>query len=73
MGRNLPPMWTQAATYVDRVLRGEKRADLPVQAPSTIEFVINLKTAKTPSIFPKHCWPPPMRRSNNSPHIAYGS
>jgi tripartite-type tricarboxylate transporter receptor subunit TctC/ABC-type uncharacterized transport system substrate-binding protein len=41
------PMWEQAATYVDRILRGEKPADLPVQAPSKIEFVINLNTAKT--------------------------
>jgi putative ABC transport system substrate-binding protein len=39
-------MWAQAATYVDRILHGEKSADLPMQAPTKIEFVINLKTAK---------------------------
>jgi len=40
-------MWRRSASYVDRILNGEKPADLPVQAPVKFEFVLNLKTAKS--------------------------
>jgi putative tryptophan/tyrosine transport system substrate-binding protein len=45
-GSDAIDQWRQAASYVDRVLRGEKPADLPVQAPTRYQMVINLKTAK---------------------------
>src|SRR5262245_26598748 len=46
-GTNQVEMFGQTAPYVDRILRGTNPADLPVQAPTKYETILNLKTAKT--------------------------
>jgi putative ABC transport system substrate-binding protein len=45
-GPNIPGLWSRAAYYVDRILRGTKPADLPVEQPMTFDFVVNMKTAQ---------------------------
>jgi len=49
-GVNFLDLWHRAATYVDKILKGTKPADLPVQQPTKFEFIINLKAAKQISL-----------------------
>ena len=46
MDPNFVDQYRRAAAYVDRILKGEKPADMPVQAPTKYELVVNLKIAK---------------------------
>ena len=45
-GPNIPDIWRRARFYVDRILKGSKPADLPVQQPVKVELVINVKAAQ---------------------------
>jgi putative ABC transport system substrate-binding protein len=45
-GTSRPDLWRRAASYVDKIMRGTKPADLPVEQPVRFEMVINLKTAR---------------------------
>jgi putative tryptophan/tyrosine transport system substrate-binding protein len=61
-GASFPDLFRRAGDYVDRILRGAKAAEMPVEQPTKFELVINLKTAKSLGLWsPRRCLPKPMR------------
>ena len=45
-GPNVPDLFRRSADFVDKILRGTKPGDIPVEQPTTLELIVNLKTAK---------------------------
>jgi ABC-type uncharacterized transport system substrate-binding protein len=65
-GPNYNDLFRRAAVFVDKILKGAKPADLPVEQPTKFEFVINLKTAKQIGLTIPPTWREPIELSSNA-------
>jgi hypothetical protein len=63
-GPNLPDMYKRAVTYINKLLKGTKVGDLPIERPSRFEFVVNVKTAKALGLTIPPVYPVPGRRGD---------
>jgi hypothetical protein len=68
-GTNLPNNFRRAADYVDRILKGAKPSDLPIQEPVRFDFVVNLKTAHALGLVARDPSSPAPTRSSNEPSL----
>jgi ABC-type uncharacterized transport system substrate-binding protein len=72
-GPDLVDQFRRAASYVDRILKGEKPSDLPLQAPSKYDLVINLKTANFLGPSRQRCSPALTNSSSSDAEFRFGT
>jgi ABC transporter substrate binding protein len=71
-GLNSAELYRQAASYVDRILKGEHPAELPIQAPTKFDLIINVTAAKTIGLEVRRCCSPAPTRSSSRCHVEIG-
>jgi putative tryptophan/tyrosine transport system substrate-binding protein len=70
-GVDLPDLFRRSATYVDKILKGAKPAELPVEQPTKFELVINLKTARESGLTVSRDFFADCRRCDRVTRVAY--